>query len=205
MVEIQGYAGWHRSKDADSSKPYDVAMEMPENLPSSHEALGKEVDRLHESAMWSSQGQFEQMKIWRLANLVFGLPAAVLAAISGGTGLAAANSPDPSTTPAVLALIAAGFGAALTTLNPSRRVTQAQGAANAYLEVQTAARQLLGIDLVKLSFEDARAKLQELTVRRDEVNKTADPPGRFAYWRSKRNLSKDGGQDYEIDEPKVGG
>ncbi|HRJ06323.1 MAG TPA: SLATT domain-containing protein [Candidatus Saccharibacteria bacterium] len=180
-------------------------MKMPDELPKTHEALGHEIDRLHESAKWSSQGQFEQMKIWRLANLLFGLPAAVLAAISGGTGLANVHSADPSSTPAILALLSAGFGAALTTLNPSRRVTQAQAAGNAYLEVQTAARQLLNVDLVEMSFADARAKLEELTVRRDEINKTADPPSRLAYWRAKRNLTKDGGQDYEIDNGKGGG
>lgn len=172
-------------------------MERPKALSKSLLPLADEIDRLHESAMWSAQGQFEQMKLWRLANLLFGLPAAVLAAVAGGTGLASESNHIGS---AVLALVAAGFGAALTTLNPSRRVTQAQGAANAYLEIQTAARQLLTIDLVHSSFEDARSELANLSDRRDEVNKTADPPSRFAYWRAKRNLTADGGQNYEADK-----
>jgi hypothetical protein len=157
--------------------------------------IAKELHRLHESLMWSSQVQFEQMKLWRAMNILLGTPAAVLAAASGGTGLASGGG---ATVPSVLALIAAGFGAALTTLNPSRRVSQAQASANAYLELQTEARQFLLIDVPTLSAKDAREHLTQLTARRDEVNKTADPPGAYARWRATRNL-KSGGQTYEVD------
>ncbi|QEM43579.1 SLATT domain-containing protein [Mycolicibacterium grossiae] len=159
------------------------------------EALAKEISRIHESVAWSAQIQFEQLKLWRAMNMLLGVPAAVLAAISGGTGL---THPEAATVPAILALLAAGFGAAVTTLNPSRRVAQAQAAANACLEIQTAARQLLLVDLATSSRDEARDKLSELTVRRDEVNRTADPPGRYAYWRATRNFTK-GRQSYEAD------
>ncbi|ADT99182.1 hypothetical protein Mspyr1_25480 [Mycolicibacterium gilvum Spyr1] len=161
-------------------------------------ALAEEVHRIHESVAWSAQTQFEQLKLWRGMNMILGVPAAILAAISGGTGLAQHHA---ATVPAVLALISAGFGAALTTLNPSRRASQAQAAANAYLELQTAARQLLLVDLNNLSGDGPRDKLAELTVRRDEVNRTADPPGRYAHWRARRNVRK-GGQAYEVDAEK---
>ncbi len=145
--------------------------------------------------MWSAQGQFEQMKLWRLTNLVLGVPAATLAAISGGTGLATHTS---NGIPAILALIAAAFGAALTTLNPSRRVAQSYAAANAYLEVQTAARQLLTIDLPHSDRSAAREALAKLSERRDEINKTADPPNIYARWRARRNIET-GGQAYIAD------
>lgn len=169
---------------------------MPAALSDDLNALAQETHRIHESLAWSGQGQFEQLKLWRAMNILLGIPAAVLAAVSGGTGLA---QPDAGTVPAVLALIAAGFGAALTTLNPSRRAAQAQSAANAYLEIQTAARQLLLVDLETLDRVEAREKLAEVTIRRDEVNRTADPPGRYAYWRASRNFNK-GGQSYETDK-----
>lgn len=124
--------------------------------------------------------------------MFFGVPAAILAAVSGGTGLAAAHT---TKVPAVLALISAGFGAALTTLNPSRRVSQAQSAANAYLEIQTDARQFLTVRLCHLDPQEAQEQLSTLTARRDEVNRTADPPSTYAYWRAKRNITKSGGQD----------
>ena len=178
------------------SQPALPRLTRPNSMSSELNAIADEVDRLHESSAWSAQGQFEQVKIWRMANLVFGLPAAVLAAIAGGTGLAAEQQTN---VPAVLALIAAGFGAALTTLNPSRRVTQSQAASNAYLELQTAARQLLTIDLATLAYADAREELTKLSVRRDEINRSADPPSRFAYWRARKNILK-GGQTYETDK-----
>lgn len=170
-------------------------LSMPEDVKPDVLPIAQEIHRLHESVAWSGQGQFEQMKFWRAMNAVFGVPAAVLAAVSGGTGLAAHKL---TATPAILALIAAGFGAALTTLNPSRRVSQAQAAANAYVELQTAARQLLTVDLHQLSREDARKQLTTLTARRDEVNRTADPPGIYAHWRARSSIEK-GRQRHEVD------
>ncbi|MET9762401.1 hypothetical protein ABZ016_25670 [Streptomyces sp. NPDC006372] len=69
---------------------------------------------------------------------------------------------------------------------------------NAYLEVQTAARQTRTVDLAALPEEEARAVLAELTSRRDEQNRAADPPGRRAYRRAQANIGS-GGQTYAVD------
>jgi hypothetical protein len=180
-----------REKPAPSS-----GLGIPAELPAAVLPIAAEVHRLHEGAKWSAQGQFEQLKLWRALNLAFGLPAAVLAGIAGGAGLAARHV---SATPAILALISAGLGGALTALNPSRRVSQAQGAANAYLKIQIDARQLLTIRLAMMSTEDSWTELAGLTDRYDEVNRSADPPSSYAYWRSGRNIKR-GGQDYEADQ-----
>lgn len=76
-------------------------------------------------------------------NLVIGAPAAVLAAISGGTGLADTGY---RTFAAVLALIALGPGAVVTTLNAAGRADRAHSSAT-YLGIQMEARQLRNIDL----------------------------------------------------------
>jgi hypothetical protein len=170
---------------------------IPGHVADELRPIAEEAHRIHESALWSAQGQFEQMKLWRAMNMLLGVPAAVLAAIAGGAGLAATEATNG---PGVLALISAGFGAALTTLNPSRRVGQAQASANAYLEIQTAARQFMAIRLPKLGHDEAMDDLAILTARRDEINKTADPVNTYAYWRAKRNISKSGGQNYQVDE-----
>jgi len=122
-------------------------------------AIESELRRLEESATYSSQMQFEQTKLWRTVNLGLGLPASMLAAVSGATALASTTG---RLTAGVLALAAAGFGAVLTTVNASHRMNQAASAANAYLEIQTAARQAREIDLPVLSIEEARATLAEL-------------------------------------------
>lgn len=160
-------------------------------------AIEQELDRLQESAMTSAQSQFEQAKQWRGVNLALGLPASSLAAIAGATGLAAATGRIVA---GVLALLAAAFGALLTTVNASHRMNQATAAANAYLEIQSAARQLRQIDLPYLPIDELRSALAELTARRDEQNRTADPPGRRAYRRAQQNI-RAGGQTYEVDKP----
>lgn len=170
---------------------------IPDSVTPELQPIAAEADRIHESALNSAQGQFEQAKLWRLLNLILGVPAAALAAVSGGTGLAGHGGAIPG----VLALVAAAFGATLTTVNASRRMTQSQASANAYLQLQTATRQFLTIDLPGMDRESAREGLRNLTNTRDELNKTADPPSRYAYWLARRNI-KEGGQSYEADEKR---
>lgn len=150
--------------------------------------------------MYSAQNQFEQAKQWRGINLILGLPASVLAAVSGATALA---STAGRLWAGLLALGAAAFGAVLTTVNASHRTNQASSAANAYLEIQTAARQARLLDLPVADIEEIRATLAEITARRDEQNKTAEPPNRWARRRAQKNIST-GGQTYKVDFTEAG-
>ncbi|MEI5006356.1 SLATT domain-containing protein [Streptomyces zaomyceticus] len=159
-------------------------------------AIETELKRLEESAKYSGQMQFELTKQWRGVNLGLGLPASVLAGISGAAALVSTAGRVPA---GILALVASGCGAILTTINASHRMNQAAAAGNAYLEIQTAARQAREIDLPYSSIDEARQALAELTARRDEQNKTAEPPNRRAYRRAQRNIDG-GGQTYAVDE-----
>ncbi len=136
-------------------------------------AIRDELERIEESAKWSAQCQFEQAKQWRGINLALGLPASSLAAVSGAAALASTTS---RVVAGVIALVSAAFGALLTTVNASHRTNRATAAANSYLEIQTAARQARLIDLPTATPDEARSILAELTARRDEQNKTAEPP-----------------------------
>jgi hypothetical protein len=152
-------------------------------------------ERLEESAMYGAQMQFEQTKHWRGVNLGLGLPASVLAAVSGATALAVTTGRIVA---GILALTSAAFGAILTTVNASYRTNQAASAANGYLSIQTNARQLRTIDLSDMTLEDARGVLAELTARLDEQNKSAEPPGGRVYRKAKANIEA-GGQTYAVD------
>lgn len=160
-----------------------------------------ELKRLEESAMYSAQIQFEAAKQWRSVNLALGIPASVLAAVSGAATLAATTG---RVFAGILALASAAFGGILTTINAAHRTSQATTAANVYLEVQTAARQARLIDLSSQTAEEARATLAALTARRDEQNKTIELPSGRAYRKGVRNITS-GGQTYEVDAPKVNG
>jgi hypothetical protein len=150
---------------------------------------------VEESARHSAANQFAQGQQWRAVNLMLGLPASVLAAVAGATGLASTSG---QLWAGIMALAAAAFGAVLTTVNASHKMTQATSAANAYLEIQTAARQARLIDLRYLDQDGARAVLTELTSRRDEQNKTAEPPNRWSRRKANKSLAE-GGQTYAID------
>lgn len=171
-----------------------------DDLQPALQPIGDEARRLEESAMYSAQSQFERAKFWRGVNLSLGVGAATLAAVAGVVGLASDKARILS---GVLALISAGIVSVLTTVNADRRHSQAAAAANAYLEIQTAARQLYAVDLPRLDYDSARTQLAELTARRDEINKTADMPSRRAYRRAQTSIGR-GGQQYSIDKERDG-
>jgi hypothetical protein len=200
VVGIAGSLG-----GAEVVAPLVYALFVPKDSPEEaqrRQAIEDELKRLEESAMYSAQGQFEETKQWRGVNLLLGLPASLLAAVAGATALAATAG---RITAGVLAIVAAGFGAILTTTNASHHVNQAAAAANAYLEIQTAARQYREIDLPYVSVDEARQALAELTARRDEQNKTAEPPNRRSYQKATKNIEKQGGQKYAVDVDKQKG
>jgi hypothetical protein len=155
-----------------------------------------EFSRIEESAEFSSQAQFEQAKLWRGINLLLGVPAAALAAVAGATALASTSGRVAA---GIIALVAAGLGAVVTTLNAAQRTEQAQAAGNLYLALQSDARISREIDLPNQSTEAAREALQGLRVRQDEINQQSALPSFYAYWRAKRNISK-GRQTYVVDD-----
>jgi hypothetical protein len=163
--------------------------------PASYQEFVREFKRLEEDARFSAQGQFEQAKQWRLINRLLSVPSSVLAAISGATALAIT---DASIFVGVLALIAAGLGAALSSLDAGYRSTQATAAANEYLAIQTRARQIYQLYLSNLTFTQARDELEYLTSRQEKQNKLAEPPARRAYKNAQSNI-EEGGQTYEAD------
>jgi hypothetical protein len=151
------------------------------------EEIVKELKRQEEDATYASQSQFEMSKFWRWWHWLLGIPAAVLAAIAGFTGLASVTGRVPA---AVLALIAAVFGGILTTVEPNKRLKQCQAAATAYNEVRVTARQTRRVELPSLSIDDARSQLRELTEQKLQVDRIAEPPNTYAFWRARKNIER---------------
>lgn len=157
----------------------------------------EELQRQEEDATYASQSQFEMSKFWRWWHWLLGIPAAVLAAIAGFTGLASVAGRVPA---AILALIAAVLGGILTTVEPNKKVRQGQSAGAAYNEVRVAARQARLVDLPSLSLEDARSHLHELTEQKLQVDRVAEPPNKYAFWKARRNV--EGGRlAHAVDTP----
>ncbi|MFD8373514.1 hypothetical protein ACFV2Z_22520 [Streptomyces sp. NPDC059688] len=76
-------------------------------------------------------------QFWRLTHAALGLPAAVLAGISGATGLSSADARIPA---AVLALVSAGLSAAIAFLKPEVHQRAAHARRRAYLALEVEAR-----------------------------------------------------------------
>lgn len=158
-------------------------------------ALLRELSEVEDRAMWSAQGQFEQAKGWQKVNLWLGSTSAGSAAVSGALVLASSGL---DVLGGLLALFAAAGGAVLTVVNASQRATAATAAANAYLEIQNAARRARLVDAPWADLERSRAVLEGLTERMDEQNRSAEPISPRAYRKAGRNI-KAGGQTTDVD------
>ena len=160
--------------------------------------ISKELSRIQESALYSSQSQFENAKLWRLVNLLLGIPATALGGLAGVSLLADTIGKDRA---GIIVLAAAGFGAVMTLVNASDRTRAAQAVGADYQSLEQDARVARLIDLPGQEFDDARTQLSELVARRKEINSAAPSPPFIAYWRGKRNIEK-GRQTPEIDKGK---
>lgn len=168
---------------------------LPTGLNGELTEIGRELLRIEENARYSQQNQFEQSKIWRGTNLSLGIPAAILAAISGTAMLV---TDEWRVLAGIVSLFSAALATTSATLSAERRSDRAATAANAYRDIQTEARQLLFIDLVHLSYDDARDKLRNLSDRYGEISRGAEPVLSRAYKRAKANLER-GGQTHAAD------
>lgn len=149
--------------------------------------------------MYGAQTQFSSAKFWRGLHFAIGVPTAAVAAVAGASGLADTTS---AKTVAIVALLAAGLTAVMTTLNAAQRAEQSRVSANAYLTFQGDARVLRTVDLPALSVDEARRQLKELVARRSMLNEAAPVPAFLAYILGRRNISKQR-QTYEIDKQGV--
>lgn len=160
------------------------------------DALRREAERVHESAMHSAQNQFEYSKAWRRVDRWLGGASAFLAAVAAAGGLSEVLSSKGA---GLVALVAAGTGAVATSLGASKAKDRAHSSANALLALQQDARIFLDIDLPNLEYDEAREQLRTLVARQQELNATAEIPSAVAWKRARRNIAA-GRQTYEVDK-----
>lgn len=103
----------------------------------SDDTVGQEVEGLRAECEWQSEKSRFHRRLWWFVHTFLGLPSAVLAGISGATGLSSESARVPA---AVLALISAGLGAAIAFLKPEARERKARAYRNAFLVLETEAR-----------------------------------------------------------------
>jgi hypothetical protein len=147
------------------------------------DALAQELALVQRQTHDIAAMQFAQARIWRFVNLLVGLPAAGIAAAAGGLALSGTSH---AATVGILALVSATLGSFQTVLGAQRRQATAERSGNSYLEVRNAARRLAVLDLDRLTYEQVRRRIEELAVRHEEINRTADPPSHLAIHRGRK-------------------
>lgn len=154
---------------------------------SDQEALARELEIMVVQTHDIASAQFAQARMWRAINLIVGLPAAGIAAAAGGLALSGTGS---AALVGALALVSATLGSFQTVLGAQRRQSTAERSGNSYLEVRNGARRLAALDLGRLTYDQARRRLEELAGRQEEINRNSDPPSAIAIRRGRRFVDR---------------
>lgn len=158
-------------------------------------AIQAEVARILESAVFSAQGQFEAAKVWRALHWTLGVLTAALSTLAAVLTFAT----DAQAASGVLAVLAAIVAAVLTSSRPDKLAERAVSRGNDYTTLRNDARRVLHLQVSSDEVCVLREALEELAGRASDLDHTSDPIPRFAYNRAKRNIERDGGQQFEVD------
>jgi hypothetical protein len=160
------------------------------------EEIRREAERVHESAQWASETQFEYAKRWRRVDRWIGGASALLAGIAGVGGLSEVLSARWA---GLIAVLAAGTAAVAVSLGAPKTKERAAISANAYRSLQQDARIFLRVDLARLDDDEARRRLSALVERLQQLNAESEIPSGKAWRQAKKNIEA-GAQKYEADE-----
>jgi hypothetical protein len=139
-----------------------------------HQAL----EELYKEALSRGKKARNYGRVWRMAYILLGIPAAVLAAAAGTTALASAAGRVPA---AYMALAAAAFAAAATFLGSDRREAHNNRLKSAWRMLETDAR----LALVQEGHVDADVTYAALAKLHDQRKSIfADQVGMVEYPRS---------------------
>lgn len=141
------------------------------------ESLNIESQRIEEDCTYSSKGHYAASAFWARVQIIVGLPATILAAISGSFAFSGATEIAGS-----VAMLAAGLTAVLTFLNPSDKASSHLMAGNQYSSLKNESRVFREVDLVSTEHEEKCIEaLKSLSTRRNKLNQTSPQIPGFAF------------------------
>jgi SMODS and SLOG-associating 2TM effector domain family 4 len=159
------------------------------------DALIRETSRIEEDALYSAKGHFEAASLWSKVHFWLGVPAAVLAAVAGGSIL----KQEPAVA-VFLTGIVTTLTALLTFLNPQQRSNTHHTAAARFNAIRNDTRILREVDLIGEQISnDAVERLKTLSKSRDELNLSSPQIPRFAFNRARRGIES-GEAAYAVDQ-----
>lgn len=155
--------------------------------------IRKEAQRVEEDCTYSSKAHLNSADTWNRVHYWFGIPA------MGFAALAAADVLAISELSGWLAALAAVLVAISTFANPSKKASDHEVAGNQYLALGKAARRFRNIDLLRDDINLARDKIQDMSLRRDELNETSPNPLSRSYRKAQKGV-EDGQTIYVTDK-----
>ncbi len=157
-----------------------------------------EAKRIEEDCLYSAKGHFEAANKWRNIHRYLGLPAVVLAALSGVSALTQFSYHEIIT--AFMAIVVAALTAIITFLNPNEKTCSHQDAGNKYNSLRNRVRIFREIDIVNESSIDKLTKiLKEFSCLRNELNQNSLQIPREAYEKARKGV-EEGEAEYEVDK-----
>lgn len=148
--------------------------------------IATEAALIERNATYASEAQFEAANLWRGVHLWVAIPAAVLAAIAGGTALVTTAGRLAA---GAIALAAAALSSISAVLGAPSRVSQHEAAGTNFLALRNDARVFRLVDLPQASFAKARSSLERLEARHDEITTQAVLTPRLAWWLARRRVN----------------
>lgn len=159
------------------------------------ENIIKEALRIEEDTNYSARSQFNASDRWKKIHYIVGIPAALMAAISG-----AAYFSDETICAVFLAFASTALTTLLTFLKPSEKSELHKSAGGQYLKLVVETRNFRNLELaVGMDKESAVDRIKELVGKRDEINQNSLSVGRCDYEKAKKDIET-GRTTHEIDK-----
>lgn len=156
--------------------------------------LIKEVFRMEEDALHSMKGHYNAADTQNKLHLILGLPAAIIAAIAGGSALG-----DYTVAASILAFITAALAGAMTFMKPSEKAEQHKSSASRYHSLRNRLRKFREIEVsTNDDFSALKEALLQFGETHNELNEISPPIPRKAYELAKKDIDA-GRATYQVD------
>lgn len=160
-------------------------------------ALVDELHRAEEDALYSSKAHFNAAERWKSLNYVLGVPAAVISGLAGASALSQFD--HHNVVAGVLSLGVAALTAVVTFLNPSEQAAIHKGFGSRYNTLKNQCRVAGSVDSGRISNDELRQRLEELSAERDQLGMDAPGIPRWAFVKARKGIEQ-GEAQYEVDQ-----
>jgi hypothetical protein len=161
------------------------------------EKITKEAKRIKEDSLYSAKGHFYAAQFWTNLHLWFGIPATIMAAVSGASALSQFD--NHQIIAGILAILVAALSAVSTFINPNEKANIHHSAGNRYNSLKNRARIFSEIDMNLDTDENLLKKFRSLSTERDELNEKSPQIPKWAFRKARQGI-EDGETQYKIDE-----